>query len=211
MIELPAKMRRLPVDKHGRPVPWFVAWIDGQPDFRVIRPGGIEEAWRFDRCWVCGERRGRNAAFVIGPMCAVNHVSAEPPSHIECARYAAQACPFLATPAMVRRERGLPEDAVNPAGEMIRRNPGVALVWLSRTFKSWDAGGGTLFDIGQPVAAEWYAHGRPATRDEVMASIESGIPLLRQMIESETTAHRRTKAALALDQQYRAALELVPT
>ncbi len=178
-------MAHLPRDKHGRPVPWFVAWIDGQPDFRVIGPGKIADAVRCGLCWLCGGTLGSWKAFVIGPMCAINRVSAEPPSHRDCAVYAAQACPFLTTPAMTRRDRHLPAETGDPAGTMIRRNPGVTLIWITRSYKPFRAQGGILFQVGQPVETLWYAEGRPATRAEVLASIESGLPILHAQAEAE--------------------------
>lgn len=190
--------------KRGVPVPWFVAWIDGQPDFRVIAPGRIEDALRFGLCWVCGQRRGRYSAFVVGPMCAINRTSAEPPSHLDCATYSAMACPFLVNPQRRRRESQMPEGTADPAGQMIRRNPGVALVWVTKKFHLWhDDSGGLLFDVGQPDSVRWYAHGRDATRDEVWESIESGLPILAGMAEEEgqgavAELERRTEAAKQL-------------
>lgn len=32
--QLPSHMKQLKRDDVGRPVPWFVAWVDGKPDFR---------------------------------------------------------------------------------------------------------------------------------------------------------------------------------
>ena len=201
-LPIPPRMANLPRNKAGYVVPWFVAWIDGQPDFRVIRENGIREATRFERCWLCGQHRGRNAAFVIGPMCAVNRVSAEPPSHRDCATYAAQACPFLANPHMVRRGRDLPEDKT-VAGVMVERNPGVALVWVTREWAPFWAGNGVLFNVGQPIATEWWAHGRAATRAEVLASIESGLPILREAAAAES-------AEAELDRQVEKAMTLIP-
>lgn len=195
-IQLPERMAKLPRDKHGRPVPWFVAFIDGEPDFRVIAPGRIEDAQRFSLCWVCGQRRGRYAAFVIGPMCAINRVSAEPPSHRDCAIYSARACPFLVTPRMRRRETGIPEEAHGPAGTMIRRNPGVALVWVTRRFTTFRADGGVLFDVGDATEAMWFAEGRDATRDEIVASIDSGLPILLAEAEKEGDAAVRQLDAM---------------
>jgi len=182
-VEMPASVRCLDRDKHDRPIPWFVHRAeDGTPDFRVIRRNGREDALRFARCWVCGQPRGRHAAFVVGPMCGVNRVSAEPPSHLHCAIYSALACPFLSRPDMTRRPRGLPELNDSTPGHAIERNPGVALVWSSRTWKLFDAwdGSGTLIDLGEPSAVRWYARGREATRGEVLASVESGMPILGQ-------------------------------
>lgn len=180
----PVLIARLPKNKAGYPVPWFVyTGEDGEPDFRVVKPGAITMALALRLCWICG--RGflsqENRVFVIGPMCAVNRVSAEPPGHYACAVYAARNCPFLARPQMTRRGRHLPEGSQWGAGNAILRNPGVALVWVAR-YNGWqtfrDENGGVLFDVGEPLRVRWYAKGRAATRAEVLASIESGIPLL---------------------------------
>lgn len=206
----PPRIAALPHDKHGRPVPWFCAWVDGQPEFRVVRPGGVREALRCSLCWVCGRgyAGGEDRAFVIGPMCAVNHVSSEPPCHVECAVWSARNCPFLSTPNMTRREGNLPLEAVAPAGVMIRRNPGVALVWVTgyRSWKPRDLGDeGMLFHIGENKQAWWYAEGREATRDEAVASIESGVPQLLAIAEEEGD-----EALLELDAMVERALLLVP-
>jgi hypothetical protein len=205
--EIPGRIRTLPRDKHGYPVPWFVAWIDGKPDFRVIAPGRIQDALRTPQCWVCGVpfMRQEDRAFTIGPMCAVNRVSAEPPSHRDCAVFSARFCPFLSVPQMTRRDKHKPSEAVNPAGIMITRNPGVALVWVTG-YKSWtrrpDGRGGTLFDIGEPKQALWFARGRDATRDEVLDSIDSGLPILAEMAGQdgpEACAELNIMHARALD------------
>ncbi|WP_432010146.1 hypothetical protein [Streptomyces cucumeris] len=201
----PAGIARLPRNHAGYPVPWFVAWIDGTPDFRVIGTSKLEDAVRFRLCWLCGGTLGANATFVIGPMCAVNRVSAEPPSHRDCATYAARACPFLAKPGMRRRDTGLPDGTVAPDGIMIGRNPGVALVWTSRTWRMQPRL--RLFDVGTPTETRWYAEGRPATRDEAMAAVDSGMPLLRAEAEKD---RRPATALVELESQYRRALELMP-
>ena len=207
---VPGRIDRLPRNKAGYPVPWFVAFIGGQPDFRVIRARGIEEALARKICWTCGVafQKREDRAFVIGPMCAVNRVSAEPPSHEDCAVYSATHCPFLTRPDMQRRERHMPEGAVSPAGEMIRRNPGVALVWVTG-YRGWrtisDGNGGTLFDVGEPKRALWFAEGVPATREQVLASVDSGLPILREMAEDEGPS-----AVAELERLHERALAHVP-
>lgn len=189
-MDVPERMQRLPRDpRRGIPVPWFVAWIDGQPDYRVIGPGKLALGIRFGHCWLCGYPIGRNGSFVIGPMCSVTRTNSEPPSHRDCAIYAAVTCPFLTRPAMRRREKGLPEDAVEPAGVGLRRNPGVVAVWSTRKWSLFsDCRGGTLVKMGDPTEVLWYAEGRAATRAEVEASIESGLPLLEADKEGPAAA-----------------------
>lgn len=202
---MPNHFRKLPIDARGYPVPWFVAWIDDKPDFRVVRPGGVEIAMRDGVCWLCGKPRGKAGSFVIGPMCAVNRVSAEPPSHLSCAKFAAMACPFLTRPMAKRNERDLPEEHKAAAGVTISRNPGVALVWSSESFAPFKAPGGVLFDIGDPTRVLWFAQGRSATRSEILHSIETGLPILREMAEKEGA-----EAVAELDAQLARAMMLVP-
>lgn len=204
---MPARVRKLPRDHVGRPVPWFVAWIDGKPDFRVIGAGRIRDAVAQSLCWVCGKPRNPRSlsAFVIGTMCAVNRVAPEPPSHPQCADYSARVCPWLSTPTMARRERGLPDDRVDPGGIAILRNPGVALVWVTRSWRVEDVGNGLLWFLGDPVQVRWYAQGRSATREEVLASIGSGLPILTEMVLAEGA-----ESLAELERQTALALTLVP-
>lgn len=214
-VEMPPRIARLPRDPRREfPVPWFVAWIGDppQPDFRVIRSNGIVLAVREKRCWVCGGPLGRYLAYVVGPMCAVNRTSAEPPSHRDCAIYSARTCPFLTRPHARRRDAGKPEDAVQPAGIMIERNPGVALVWITHGLKydivpTGEPGArpGVLFDLGHPDEVMWFSHGRSAKRAEVEHSIDTGLPILRDMAERQGSG-----AVAELEKLTAQARELLP-
>ena len=139
--DLPDHMRRLPVDKRGFPVPKFVAWVDGEPQFPIATQEWLVKAHNQDLCYVCGGKLGRHRASVIGPMCAVNRTISEPPSHTACARFSAIHCPFLANPRMKR----VPVEKLQakaPCGghteESILRNPGAVCVWIAPTkSKPW--------------------------------------------------------------------------
>jgi len=179
------RIAALPVDERGYPVPFFVAWINGKPEFRMADSAKLVRCVKEKLCWVCGQKLGRNMAFVIGPMCAVNRTTAEPPSHLDCAEWSVKGCPFLSKPQMVRREDELTEsNKGNVAGEMITRNPGVILIWVTRSYRIFqDPSGKPLFQIGEPDHTSWWRLGRPATRAEVLESIQSGIPLLEAKCE----------------------------
>jgi hypothetical protein len=179
---VPTKMQHLPIDERGYAVPWFVEWIDGKPDFRVSSQDKLFRAIKKKLCWVCGSELGTNFAFVAGPMCGINRISSEPPSHLECARWSARNCPFLSNPNMVRREDEVYNNAElrkASAGFAIARNPGVAMVWITRQYEVVPDGKGKfLLVMGEPREVEWYACGQTATRAQVIESIDSGFPAL---------------------------------
>lgn len=218
-MTIPDRIKRLPVSPAGFPVPWFIQWFDdgkptdfgvGTPDFRVIDPHKMTLAVKKNRCWICGGQMGVHLAFVIGPMCAINRVISEPPSHRECAIFSATACPFLTQPRMRRNEKNLPVDPVAnaPAGIHLDRNPGATCVWLTKTyqpFRTQVGGPGVLFRIGPPEEILWFANGRPATRQEVVTSIDGGLPSLAEMAMQEGA-----QAIDALKQQIAAAMPLLP-
>lgn len=205
---LPPRLSHLPIDARGYPVPWFVAYVDGIPDFRCSDAGKFARAVRESRCWMCGEALGAYKVFAIGPMCAVNRVTAEPPNHLECVEYAVRACPWLAEPKRRRREKDMPEEQLGSPGEMIKRNPGVTLLWSTKKFRPFRAdggGGGIMFQLGDPERLSWWCRARPATREEIADSIESGIPLLRA-----SAAEDGPEAVALLEKMYTAAQKLLP-
>lgn len=210
MDEMPKRIAALPRDKHDRPVPWFAAWLHGVPDFRVVGLGRISHAVRLQICWICGTQLSGDRVFVVGPMCVVNRVSPEPPSHADCAEYAAKACPFLVFPHMRRRESSLDEieGLTDPAGIMIRRNPGVTALYVTHGVRGYQIerhDDGLLFGLNNPARVEWFAEGRTATRTEALAAIDSGMPILRESAETDGP-----DAITALAEEYQAAQQWLP-
>lgn len=181
---LPDRMKTLPIDERGYPVPWFADWIDGKPEFRAMDPNKWVRAIRMKLCWVCGEGLGRHLVFVAGPMCGINRTSGEPPNHLECARWSVRNCPFLNNPDQVRRE----DEKINAGsgcigGVAIRRNPGVSMLWTTNTYTLTRSR--RLIHMGEPSAVEWYRCGKPATREEVMESIDSGFALAEMALKQD--------------------------
>ena len=206
-IPIPERMRGLPISSQGYPIPWFVPYTrDGAPVPQAACPIKRLRAGRIGLCWCCGGSLGVHKAFAIGPMCMVNRVTSEPANHRECAQFAVRVCPFLRNPRM-QRNPTVPEDGkALPPGLMIERNPGVVLVWITRHYHAFrDHDGGILYSLGAPESLSFFAEGRRATRAEIMESIESGIPILREMAE-----HDGKDALTQLEKQYAQALRLVP-
>ncbi len=194
LADLPTSMRHLPRDPkhHSAPVPFFIDYVNGEPDFRTMDGRKLVRCIKEKLCWVCGRRLGVHVTFPLGCMCVINRTNAEPPSHYECARWSVQNCPFLSNPKMVRREDDLINNAkfnAESAGIGIARNPGVVALWRTRSYEVFPApNGGVLFTVGEPEAVEWWTQSRAATREEVIESIESGLPILEAVARQETGA-----------------------
>jgi hypothetical protein len=202
---LPDRMKPLPIDERGYPVPRFVEWIDGKPDFRVMDRDFVVQAFRTRKCWLCGETMGKYMVFVVGPMCTVNRTSAEPPCHLDCAIFAAKACPFMVRPMAKRRDANIPDSTIEPAGMMIRRNPGVTCLWTVKEYTPFRAGRGILFQMGEPTEVRWYCEGRRATREDVLASLDSGLPLLEAEAAKGGPGDKK-----ALERAHKTALRYIP-
>ena len=106
-----------------------------------------------------------------------------------------RACPFLTQLEEARRTSGLPEEMSKAPGFSLAHNPGVALVWITRSYRLWEvpadavreagAQPGVLFEMGEPLTIECYREGREATRAEIAAAIERGLPYLRETAMSQ--------------------------
>lgn len=210
-LPMPARMARLPRNPVGYPIPWFVATLaDGSRDFRIAGQEQQVTALRLKLCWVCGQPLGGFYAFTIGPMCAVNRISSEPPAHRDCAVYSARVCPFLSNPNMRRRALGEDQEVIAAAGGPILRNPGVTLVWVTRSYKVVRAemgNAGLLCEMGDPTETLWFTRGRPATRAEVEASFEAGLPVVREACQVDD---RPEDSLRAVEAEYQRALTLLP-
>lgn len=205
MPPMPARILALPVER-GYPVPWFVAKIDDHYDFRIVDAPKRVEAIKKHLCWICGEKLGVRLAFNIGPMCAVNRVTSEPPSHKDCAIWAAKACPFLTQQQVKRRETDMPEGTTDAPGISISRQPGAVLVWITESYRPFKVPDGFLIKLGAPIDTLWFREGRAASRAEIMDSIESGLPILRDMAKLDGVV-----AMKDLEAQIVRGLQLVPT
>jgi hypothetical protein len=183
-VHIPARMRQLPITAEGWPQLYFAAVTDGKADLRVADPMKKYLCYTRQLCWLCGQPMGRNIACVLGPMCVVTRTTSEPGCHLECAQFAAVVCPFLTRPRMTRNDRDLPEHVPAP-GMPIMRNPGCCAVYVTRELKTFKAGGGVLFRVGDPTSVHWYCEGRVATRKEVQDSINSGMPALQELADKD--------------------------
>lgn len=206
--DTPARIKRLPVDRRGYHVPKFVPWIDGQPDFRCADEAYWQQAVRQHLCWICGEPLGRWFSFVAGPMCAINRVSSEPPSHRECAEYAARTCPFLTMPKAKRPARPLPAGTKEPPGVFLEHNPTVCMVWTCSSYQLVKVANGFLVQMGEPKDVGFFREGRTASRDEILEAVNIGFPHLER--EAESRGEVACAALHAQKQKFLARLAMQP-
>jgi hypothetical protein len=193
--DAPPEIAKLRLDERGFPVPYFVPWIDGRPEFRAVDPRHVARTDRLGLCWICGGRLAGLMCFAVGPMCTVNRLSAEPPSHLSCARFAVVACPFLSRPLAKRADASdLPHQPA--AGIMLEHNPGVTALWRTRSYRSERDGRGLLFRMGPPVRVDWFTEGRAATRAEALAGFRLGLPRLVELADLDGAAGRSELARL---------------
>lgn len=118
---------------------------------------------------------------------------------MECAQWSVKGCPFLAKPHMERRDHDNIAAMTNSPGEMITRNPGVILIWKTKSFEIEKHDNDRLFRIGDPISVTWWREGRPATRAEIIESIVTGLPKLRKLgmdADYERRAGKRVEALM---------------
>jgi hypothetical protein len=153
-----------------------VAEIDGQWDFQVAEPEKRRLCINHELCWICGQPLGVFKTFVMGPIAAMNRISAEPPAHIECAEFAVQACPFMVNPSFQRGSTGRDDEIMPAGGVMLLTNPGVSALWTSKKPpKPRSAAPSVILEVGEPTVVRWYVMGREAARNQVLVALDSGI------------------------------------
>jgi len=210
--EVPIRLRSLPV-QNGYPVPWFVAKIEDVYDFRFVEGKKIIPAVKKQLCWICGQKLGTYKAFALGPMCTINRVISEPPSHRECTEWSMRICPFLANRQEGRREKGLPENRRVPAGIGNTRQPKCNCLWITKSYSikkikpepDREIEGGLLFFLGDPTEAIWYQESRLATREEVLLELHNGYPFLLELAYREGE-----KSIKELEKKYKIAQSFAP-
>ena len=118
---IPARMRHLPLDHRGYPVPVIViTGNDGKPAFTINDIDVQDRMVTEDRCAVCGGKLFRGRWLVGGCLSALasNGAFADTPLHDECAHYALKVCPYLAAPGWK-----------NPIAQAQRKRAGIGVVF----------------------------------------------------------------------------------
>ncbi len=121
-FEIPPFLSHLKVDSRGYPIPFFVSWIKGKPEFRLLDVHKQEICIREHKCGICGKKLVKNVAyFISGPLGAKNQVSTDPPMHKECAEFSLQACPHMHFERADRRDANLPAGVEGNATQLLTK------------------------------------------------------------------------------------------
>lgn len=154
-VEIPERLRRRPLDSHGRPLAWVLG-VDGngEPMQGVNDADKVFRCIIERRCGLCGEPLGWWVAFIGDDESVRQRVFVEPPMDPECARYALTACPYLAAGAgfEVKRKR---EGVV---AIQDRQRPARMALYLTRHFEFYPPPYPPIIPAakaGPPKSVEW--------------------------------------------------------
>lgn len=163
--EIPERMRGLDLDEHGVPVPWCTAWIDGQPALGLLNRERTEHAAVYGRCTLCAQPLGPKRTFLLSPIAMLQGMTREPPAHLECMSFAACVCPQMMTPVRNRHAK-----------------PGTWCLWSTGRYDVLaDRREGMLFFLYEADAVHWYCGGAIASRDAVLAAMDSAVTDLQSI------------------------------
>lgn len=99
MRDLPEKMKHLPKDKRGFPVPYIVLRDDaGNYHFQINDSRIVESCLKWKLCSICGKALHSDMWLIGGKLSAFHPNGAfnDPPIHYECGKFALEVCPYLA-------------------------------------------------------------------------------------------------------------------
>jgi hypothetical protein len=177
------RIRSLPINSKGYPIPFFVSYVNGLPDFRMVDEKKYMQCVANNVCYICGQPMGRHKSFVAGSLMLVNKMNVEPPMHHDCATYAVKACPFMLLPKSVRRTAGMPEEAIQMQGIQLPDNPGVAVIYTVPIYRFTMGQHGAMFHLPDDGVAEWYTEGRLCTREEAVRFLAEAIERMRTALD----------------------------
>lgn len=104
-LEIPKELSHLKIDERGYPVPFFVSWINGKPEFRYLNNERQEMIIENKLCHICGLKLYKDYSyFISGPVGLQNRISSDAGMHRVCAEFSLRACPHLYLQKAERRQ-----------------------------------------------------------------------------------------------------------
>lgn len=168
-ILIPKELQHLQVDERGYPIPYFVSWIDGKPEFRFIDHKRQEMIIERKVCHVCGLKLPKDYCyFISGPIGYQNRISSDAAMHRVCAEFSLRACPHLYLQKAERRENDeLGKTLAARPSPVIKDKPSKLLLIKASKFKTVKHEGYTYIRY-TPVAHETfiYVNGKLQKQDQ---------------------------------------------
>jgi len=97
-VVMPERIARLKRDKRGYPITFVTALFeDGTADFSTLDEDRVGYVLAEKLCGVCAEEHEDIKCAIATPDEKERGIFRDPPMHFECANYALEACPFLAS------------------------------------------------------------------------------------------------------------------
>lgn len=129
-VELPRRMRKLPKDKRGYPVPVIVLRDKNKtPHFTINDHRLSSKVANKKLCSICGDPLKKDIWFIGGQVCFThpNGAFLDPPVHHDCGEYALRVCPYLGAPNYAGLVDGRTlKDAATPDGLALIRGETIA-------------------------------------------------------------------------------------
>ena len=99
-VPLPERMKDLPFDSRGFPIPYVIYWDkSGVPQFKINDEKKSQKCLLDRLCAICGQKLGDDMWLTGGAQSAFHERGAyfDTPMHHECGVYALKVCPYLAS------------------------------------------------------------------------------------------------------------------
>lgn len=132
---IPGHLSHLDVEpKRALPIPYVqVRLPDGTPDFTAVDGNKTLLCGLKRLCGICEKPLEYWIVFLGGPASASSRSYVDPPMHETCARFATNACPYIANSNMKRRKNPLTEAIQTPGFGLDR--PAEWVLYFTRDYK----------------------------------------------------------------------------
>jgi hypothetical protein len=102
---IPKELQHLKIDGRGYPIPYFVPYVDGKPNFRFTSHIKIWKCVEENLCGICGKKLYKDYSYIItGVIGMGNRVSSDAAMHRVCAEFALVSCPHMFYEKAERKE-----------------------------------------------------------------------------------------------------------
>lgn len=174
MIPIPSFLKHPKVNKNGFPIPFFVGYVDGKPDFRLLDAKKQMYCIEQKLCAICGKKLIKHSYyFISGPNGYTNKISTDPAMHRACAEYSLNVCPHLHIEKTTRRETGIEHLKQEQGAIMLDKPPMLLLVKADNFSKVRHPDGRHALISFKPISYEIYVYENGELVKSIMPPFEN--------------------------------------